>query len=168
MNEIMDNNNFSMQDVVNLIGKQAINVNQILLVVGDVQREMATVKNDITHLKDQFNTIDVSNEQRNAIRRKASKRVYETLGVPSDTRLFTKKDHLMVSKYSKALHGRIYHDVRRLGHLVYPIGNTRKLNYQQVINELEAWELEEGLDNFTHNVDMRAEANRIAGKMGYR
>ena len=170
----LNGGNYSIQDVVNLIGSQAVNVNQmaatlnhVVGTVGQLQAEQNELVNDVNYLKDQFNTLTLSGEQVAEIKRRVSMRVYETLGITSDADNRSKRDREMIRKYSRSLHMRVYRDIKKLGHLIIPIHYTRKINFQQVLNEIDAWNLREGIIAFMRNADERAEETRREGENNY-
>jgi hypothetical protein len=155
------NENFDMQQLMNITGQIGMNVNNISKQVGIVTTAVANIRTDVNQLTDRMDQLElkeeVTTEQAATINRTIHRRVYEILG--------DNKDDL--AKYTKIFSQRLYTDARRNAGLGNTYHATKKENFQRVLDYAESWTPSGGILKLKERADRMAEARRKAKEQGY-
>jgi len=169
MNEIMRNvvsgesvtPNFSMQELMNITGQNA-------MTVGNINRQLGIVVTTVNNLSDDVNMIksdmeilklneEVTTTQQEKIIETARRRTFEVLGT----------DIIDHKKYFRKFIGRLYSDTRKYAGLGSKIARTKKGDYQRVLDYIEAWMPVCGSAKLKSEADDNAKARLIAQSEGY-
>lgn len=162
MNEMMNyrNNNvtnekFDMQQLMNITGQTAMNLNNMSKQLGIVASAVNSLTDDVSTIKDDIFQLKMNEEitttQQETIIELARKRVLEIIG----------DDPIEVKKYFKIFIQRLYKDTRQNAGLGSKIARTKKCDYQRCIDYIEAWIPSCGC------AELRAKARLEAKKLGY-
>ncbi len=172
----MNKENYSMQDVINMLGKaseisvsneaklnmvieasgrQQERLDALSVSVEKVNKVVTEVKNE---LKDVKMNSELSSAQRKTMRNAVGRRVRELLGLPIGV---AKKDmdenqRTTFALYSDAFYGACWSEVKRMGHISHPYEITPKKFYDDGLRDIEAWYPELGIDG----LKAKAEQNR--------
>ena len=167
MNEMMNFNNngndgnFDMQQLMNITGQTAMNVNNMSRQLGIVASAVDTLTGDVISIKDDILQLKMNEEitttQQETIIELARKRVLEIIG----------DDPLEVKKYFKIFIQRLYKDTRQNAGLGSKIARTKKCDYQRCIDYIEAWIPSCGCASLRAKADANAKARLEAKKLGY-
>ena len=168
MNAIMnyENNNlectnFDMQQLMNITGQTAMNINNMSRQLGVVASAVDTIRTDVDGLTCRINILEqkeeVTTEQAATINRAIRKRVIDILG----------NNEFDLEKYRRIFHSRLYSDARKSAGLGNTYHATKKENYQRVIDFVEAWIPSCGCAELKRKADIKAEARRQAKELGY-
>lgn len=167
MNEMMNyenkntNGNFDMQQLVNVAGQTAMNVNNMSKQLGIIVSTVDTIKTDVGALTIRMDNLElneeITTEQSERIRELAEKRIVEILG----------NDPLERQKYFKIFIGKLYSDAKKNAGLGSKIDRTKKREYQRVIDYIEAWIPSCGCAALRTKADANAKARLEAKKLGY-
>lgn len=120
----------------------------------DVKTDIGSIKNEISDIK--YNE-EITTSQKRKIITAANTRVYQIIG----------NNALDKAKYYRTFISRLYGDARRYASMGSKIEETRKGDYQRVLNYIEAWNPSQGVAALKKEVDIKAEAKVIAKKLGY-
>lgn len=169
MNEMMNygnnnnatNGNFDMQQLVNITGQTAMNVNNMSKQMGIIASTVDTIRTDVGTLTIRMDNLElneeITTEQSERIRELAEKRIVEILG----------NDPLERQKYFKIFIGKLYSDAKKNAGLGSKIDRTKKREYQRVIDYIEAWIPSCGCASLRAKADANAKARLEAKKLGY-
>ena len=168
MNEMMNyrNNNvtnekFDMQQLMNITGQTAMNLNNMSKQLGVVASAVNSLTDDVNTIKDDIFQLKMNEEitttQQATIIELARKRVLEIIG----------DDPLEVKKYFKIFIQRLYKDTRQNAGLGSKIARTKKCDYQRCIDYIEAWIPSCGCAELRAKADANAKARLEAKKLGY-
>ena len=158
MNEIA---NFDMQQLMNITGQTAMNVD-------NMSRQLGIVVNAVNTLTDDVNTIkadifqlkeneEITTTQQETINELAKKRVIEIIG----------DDPLEIQKYLRIFIQRLYKETRQNAGLGSKVSRTKKCDYQRCIDYMEAWIPSCGCAALRTKADDNAKARLEAKKLGY-
>lgn len=164
MNEIMMNNyesKFDMQQLMNITGQTALNVNQMSKQMGiltstinDMQDNLGALSNRMDAIE---NTQEITTMQKDVITEVARKRVVQIIG----------DDPLEMAKYFRIFVQNLYKDARKYAGLSYRIEKTQKHNYQRILDYIEAWNPQCGCAAIRNRADQNAKARMEAKNLGY-
>ena len=176
-NEAVDNNSdFDMQQLINIIGQSAMTTQAITQQMGLIVAKTETLENNINevqsvlsskieklvndenaHYKELKENSEITTTKQEKIIETAQHRVSEILG-------FDDKEK---AKYFRTFILRIYSDARKYAGLGSKISRTKEGNYQRVIDFMDAWTPNEGINNLKRKADERAKYRREAKNLGY-
>jgi hypothetical protein len=152
---------FDFQQLMDITGKTAMNANRMSEQLGIIATAVDSIRTDVDSLTGRIDLLEQKEEitttQVEEIRKSACKRVYEILG----------DDKIMHAKYYRTFIGHLYRDMRRYAGLGSSISRTRKCEYQNCIDKIEAWNPSETCSGLKHEVDEKAKAIRVARQQGY-
>lgn len=168
MNEMMNyvnnnvtNENFDMQQLMNITGQTAMNLNNMSKQLGVVASAVNSLTDDVSTIKDDIFQLKMNEEitttQQETIIELARKRVIEIIG----------DDPLEVKKYFKIFIQRLYKETRQNAGLGSKIARTKKCDYQRCIDYIEAWIPSCGCASLRAKADANAKARLEAKKLGY-
>ena len=168
MNEMMNyennnvtNGNFDMQQLMNITGQTAMNLNNMSKQLGVVASAVNSLTDDVNTIKDDIFQLKMNEEitttQQETIIELARKRVLEIIG----------DDPIEVKKYFKIFIQRLYKDTRQNAGLGSKIARTKKCDYQRCIDYIEAWIPSCGCAELRAKADANAKARLEAKKLGY-
>lgn len=161
--------NFCMQDLVNIVGKNAVNVDAITMNVSNMSKQMGVLATEVNSMRSDLSAVvsdvenlklneEITTDQAAVITRAAKLRICEILGDTSS---------LDYKKYSKIFFKRLYGDTRACAGLGSSIYRTHKGNYQNVVNYIEAWNPKGGCAALKEKADVSAKNRRQAIETGY-
>ncbi len=101
-----------------------------------VQNRLDAFNTRITNLED---NAEITTEQRRAIKKAVTRKVYEILELPLRRQDWTQKNKMDSQIYSPLFFKRCYTEVSNLGHLASPYGLTTKANYADAIKDIGEW-----------------------------
>ena len=161
MNETMNYGNFDMQQLMNITGQTAMNLNNMSKQLGVVATAVNSLTDDVSAIKDDIFQLKMNEEitttQQETIIELARKRVLEIIG----------DDPLEVKKYFKIFIQRLYKETRQNAGLGSKIARTKKCDYQRCIDYIEAWIPSCGCAELRAKADANAKARLEAKKLGY-
>lgn len=161
MNETMNYGNFDMQQLMNITGQTAMNLNNMSKQLGVVATAVNSLTDDVSAIKDDIFQLKMNEEitttQQETIIELARKRVLEIIG----------DDPIEVKKYFKIFIQRLYKDTRQNAGLGSKIARTKKCDYQRCIDYIEAWIPSCGCAELRAKADANAKARLEAKKLGY-
>ena len=168
MNEMMNyrNNNvtnekFDMQQLMNITGQTAMNLNNMSKQLGIVVSAVNSLTDDVSTIKDDIFQLKMNEEitttQQETIIELARKRVLEIIG----------DDPIEVKKYFKIFIQRLYKDTRQNAGLGSKIARTKKCDYQRCVDYIEAWIPSCGCAELRAKADANVKARLEAKKLGY-
>jgi hypothetical protein len=100
---------------------------------------------------------EITDTQKDIILDNAKRRVMEILSYDEDN----------VARYFRTFISSLYTDMRKYKGLGSKVATTKKRNYDNVIEGIDAWVPECGINNLKIKVDSRASANKRAKAAGY-
>ena len=167
MNEMMNyrNNNvtnekFDMQQLMNITGQTAMNLNNMSKQLGIVASAVNSLTDDVSTIKDDIFQLKINEEitttQQETIIELARKRVLEIIG----------DDPIEVKKYFKIFIQRLYKDTRQNAGLGSKIARTKKCDYQRCVDYIEAWIPSCGCAELRAKADANVKARLEAKKLG--
>lgn len=170
MNEMMMNNgnnndngngNYDMQQLMNIVGQSAMNLNNMSRQLGIVASAVNTLTEDVSTMKDDIFQLkeneEITTTQQETINELARKRVLEIIG----------NDPLEVQKYLRIFIQRLYKETRQNAGLGSKIARTKKCDYQRCVDYIEAWIPSCGCAELRAKADANAKARLEAKKLGY-
>lgn len=164
MNEMTMNyetGNWDMQQLMNITGQTAMNLNNMGKQLGVVTTAVNGLTDDVNTIKAKLKKIEyneeITTDQNNAIIEAAKKRVCQIIG----------GDAFEIKKYFRIFVMRLYKDTRKHAGLGSKISRTRKGDFQRCINYIEAWIPSCGCAKLKSEADEKAEAKRKAKSLGY-
>ena len=173
--------NFSMQDLANIVGRQAVTVDTMIKGLSDVakkQDRMSSKIDEILVKQDEFSTRvdnienkeEIKEEQKDLIKQLVGRKVIEVLGLPLDVprRKWTDEQKAYYNLYSGTVYGALYTEVRAKGHLAGRLGATSKGNYKEAISDIENWYPACGLETLKRKAEKDRVAKLEADKMALR
>ena len=165
-----------MQQLINIIGQSAMTTQAITQQMGLIVAKTETLENNINevqsvlsskieklvndenaHYKELKENSEITTTKQEKIIETAQHRVSEILG-------FDDKEK---AKYFRTFILRIYSDARKYAGLGSKISRTKEGNYQRVIDFMDAWTPNEGINNLKRKADERAKYRREAKNLGY-
>lgn len=153
--------NFDMQQLMNITGQTAMNVNHLSRQVGIIATAVDGIRTDVDSLTNRMDNLElkeeITTEQAATIQRTVHKRVYDAIGHDKDD----------LAKYTRIFSKRLYNDARKYAGLGSPYHATKKENYQRVLDYIEAWSPTGGCMELKKEADKKAEARRRAKNLGY-
>lgn len=156
---------FSIQDLANIVGQNAMQMGEMFGIVSNTAKKVDDISDRMDKYEKRLHVIEeekeVSSAQRKMIRRTASRRICEVLGVNVKKGQRTKEEKEVYALYSRKAFGVCYSEVQKLGHLSYPIECTPQKFYNEAIKDIDAWYPANGLAELKRE----AEEERIA-RMG--
>lgn len=168
MSEIMNfendngnDRNFDMQQLMNITGQTAINLNNMSKQLGIVASAVNDIRSDVEGLSGRMDILEqkeeITTEQAATINRSVRKRVGNILGDNEDD----------LAKYRRIFSASLYGDARKYAGLGNTYPATKKENFQRVIDYIEAWIPSCGCAELKKKADIKAEARRKAKELGY-
>ena len=170
MNEMMMNNgnnndngngNYDMQQLMNIVGQSAMNLNNMSRQLGIVASAVNTLTEDVSTMKDDIFQLkeneEITTTQQETINELARKRVLEIIG----------NNPLEVQKYLRIFIQRLYKETRQNAGLGSKIARTKKCDYQRCVDYIEAWIPSCGCAELRAKADANAKARLEAKKLGY-
>lgn len=170
MNEMMMNNgnnndngngNYDMQQLMNIVGQSAMNLNNMSRQLGVVASAVNTLTEDVSTMKDDIFQLkeneEITTTQQETINELARKRVLEIIG----------NNPLEVQKYLRIFIQRLYKETRQNAGLGSKIARTKKCDYQRCVDYIEAWIPSCGCAELRAKADANAKARLEAKKLGY-
>lgn len=165
MNEMMNfennNENFDMQQLINITGQTAMNINNMSKQLGIVASAVDNIRSDVDGLTDRMDRLEqkeeITTEQAATINRTVRKRVGDILGNNEND----------LAKYRRIFSASLYCDARKYAGLGNTYPATKKENFQRVIDYIEAWIPSCGCSELKNKADIKAEARRKAKELGY-
>lgn len=155
------NGNFDIQQLMNITGQTAMNVNNMSRQLGIVANAVDTIRDDVGTLTNRIDDLELNEEittaQCEMIRELSEKRIVEILG----------NDSLERQKYFRIFIGRLYSDAKKNMCLGSKIDRTKKRDYQRVVDYIEAWIPSCGCATLRAKADANAKARLEAKKLGY-
>lgn len=121
--------------------------------MSSLKGEVSSVKGDIVDLKDNYH---VTPEQLKSMHNAANSRIYIIL-----------PDEFDRAKYGRCFYRRMYTDAKQYAGLGATLAQTKKRDFQRVIDYFEAWTPSCGCVGLKTIIDKKAEANRKAKELGY-
>lgn len=153
--------NFDLQQLMNINGQIAMNVNGISKQMGIIATAVDTLRTDMGDLTGRMDVLEQKEEitttQTEEIRNSACKRIYEILGDEKVTH----------EKYFRTFIKRLYSDTRHEAGLGSSIARTRKCDYQRCVDYIEAWIPSKGCAALKEEIDEKAKARKLAREQGY-
>lgn len=158
--------NFSMQDLANIVGRQAITVDTMIKGFSNLTKSQADMAKkldvaikDISGLKE-WKRQDIENrvvnkQERRTIRRAVHRRVFELLELPWKVgkEEWTRKQRDDYALYSNQFHRSCYSEVSKLGHLGSPYDETLGKFYDESLKDIEAWYPDCGVDGLKRKAE---------------
>lgn len=155
------NGNFDLQQLMNIVGQNALMSQNINKQLGVVTIAVTNLSDDVNIMKTDIESLKLNEEvtttQQETIIETAQRRVLEILG----------DDALEKQKYFKIFAKRIYTDSRHNAGLGSKISRTKKGDFQRVIDYMEAWIPSCGCAELRAKADKNAEVRKIAREQGY-
>lgn len=153
--------NFTMQEIMNITGQNALTVKGIGEQLGIVAERVNMISRDINTLKVDMDELKLNEEvtttQQEVIIEMGRKRILEILGT----------NPLDVQKYFKIFIQKLYSETRKKAGLGSKISRTKKCDYQRVLDYMEAWNPSCGVYVLKTKADSNAIARKIAREDGY-
>ena len=160
-NNNLETTNFDMQQLMNITGQTAMNINHMSRQLGVVASAVDTIRTDVDGLTCRINILEqkeeVTTEQAATINRAISKRIFEILG----------NNEADLEKYRRIFYSRLYSDGRKYAGLGNTYHATKKENFQRVIDFVESWRPSCGCAELKKKADIKAEARQKAKELGY-
>lgn len=166
MNEMMNyeetNGNFDMQQLMNITGQTAMNLNNMSKQLGVVATAVNSLTDDVNSIKDDIIQLkeneEITTTQQEMIVELAKKRIIIIIG----------NDPLEIQKYFRIFILCLYKDARKNAGLGSKIARTKKCDYQRCIDYIEAWFPGCGCAELRAKADANAKARREAKELGYK
>lgn len=157
-----NNGNFDLQQLMNITGQTALNINHMSKQMGIMATAVDNMRTDLDGLTGRMDRLEqkeeISTAQKEAMKRALYKRCYEITG----------EDPLEIKKYFGSLVARCWSDAKKEAGVGARYEETKKENFQRAIDFFERWSPKEGCANFKDAVDIKAEARRKAKELGYK
>ena len=164
MNQMINNEsnvNYDMQQLMNITGQTAMNINNMSRQLGVVASAVDSIRTDVDGLTDRMNNLEqkeeVTTEQAATINRVIRKRIGDILGNNEED----------LAKYRRIFSASLYRDARRCAGLGISYQATKKENYQRVLDFAEAWIPACGCAELKRKADLKAEARQKVKELGY-
>ena len=156
-----NNENFDMQQLMNITGQTALNINNMSKQLGIVASAVDTIRTDVDDLTGRMNILEqkeeITTEQASTINRAIRKRVGDILGNNEED----------LAKYRRIFSASLYGDARKYAGLGNTYPATKKENFQRVIDYVESWIPSCGCSELKRKADDKAKARRKAKELGY-
>lgn len=165
MNEVTNyganNENFDMQQLMNITGQTALNINNMSKQLGIVASAIDTIRTDVDGLTGRMDRLEqkeeITTEQASTINRAIRKRVGDILGNNEED----------LAKYRRIFSASLYGDARKYAGLGNTYPATKKENFQRVIDYVESWIPSCGCSELKRKADDKAKARIKAKELGY-
>ena len=171
MNNLSENNNFSMQQLTNLVGQTSMNVNALIGKIGELSQKVDVFDDRMGNIENRMDTLEtkeeITYEQQNTIDSLISQVVYSRLGIGSSPSKWTDEEREINAKYGRTFRRRLRKEVSNKGHLAFPFRTTKKGHFVEACKDIEAWIPRNGVDGLMREADATAKANRKAKELGY-
>lgn len=156
-----NNENFDIQQLMNITGQTALNVNNMSKQLGIVASTVNNLVDDVNSMKDDIFQLkeneEITTTQQETIIELARKRVLEIIG----------DDSFEIQKYFRIFVQRLYKETRHNAGLGSKISRTKKCDYQRCIDYIEAWIPSCGCAALRTKADENAKSRRMAKDLGY-
>ena len=159
--ENINNDNFDIVALTNLVGTSAMTVNQMSRQMGilnsameNINGRMNNVEADIEELK--YNT-EVTSNQAQKIKDIAAKKIMEIFD----------SNNLDRDKYYSIFIRRLYSESKKYSGLGATIYRTLKGDFQRTVNFIESWTPKCGILELKNYADEKAENKKILREQGY-
>jgi vacuolar-type H+-ATPase subunit I/STV1 len=130
-------------------------------IVGSMSKQLNGISDTICVLNDRMTNLElneeITEEQAKNLNKTAKRRIVEIL----------KGNELDMAKYFRYFILRLYSDMKKYHNMGSSFKTTKKRYYQSLIDNIEAWIPDEGIQNLKDKIDKKAEAKRIAREDGY-
>lgn len=175
----MSDKNFELQDVINIIGEQAVIVKQNGLDIGAINEQVGIISKKITRMDGDIGSIkddikdlkeneEITSEQVKRIKNTAKRRVYECLNINTFKESLMSDEELdNYLKYFRTFIVHLYNDTKMYTGLASQIECTKKREYQRALDFIEAWTPKEGIEKLKLKIDTKAKRNRELKAAGY-
>ena len=160
--------NFSMQDLANIVGQNALQMQTVISTVQSTAKEVKKISDDFddfkaetrANIKDIRENGEIETEDVDLIKNLVHRKVIEILGLPLDVprRKWTSEQLAYYKLYSGAVYGACYREVRAKGHFAGKTPKTRAKNLKDAIKDVESWYPAYGLET----LKLKAEKDRAA------
>ena len=165
MNEVTNygtnKKNFDMQQLMNITGQTALNINNMSKQLGIVASAIDTIRTDVDGLTGRMDRLEqkeeITTEQASTINRAIRKRVGDILGNNEED----------LAKYRRIFSASLYGDARKYAGLGNTYPATKKENFQRVIDYVESWIPSCGCSELKRKADDKAKARMKAKELGY-
>ena len=165
MNEVTNyganNKNFDMQQLMNITGQTALNINNMSKQLGIVASAIDTIRTDVDGLTGRMDRLEqkeeITTQQASTINRAVRKRVGDILGNNEED----------LAKYRRIFSASLYGDARKYAGLGNTYPATKKENFQRVIDYVESWIPSCGCSELKRKADDKAKARIKAKELGY-
>ena len=158
-NNNLEGTNFDMQQLMNITGQTAMNINNMSRQLGVVASAVDNLTYDVNSMKDDIYQLKLNEEitsiQKDTIKLAALKKVIRYIGDDPEEK----------EKYFKIFIHRLYADTRRNAGLNSRIEMTKKRDYQRCLDYIEAWNPD--CAALRAKADANAKARLAAKKLGY-
>lgn len=164
MNEIknMNNNNFDIQTLMNIVGQTSMSVQGVAQQLGIVATEVTNLRSSYNNLESRMEQLElneeVTSDMKTRIHNAANARIKILLG---------EKDTVEYAKYSRGFYGMLWTDSKANGGVGNKIEQTKKRDYQRVLDYIDSWIPSCGVSTLKKYIDERAKAKKIAREQGY-
>ena len=156
-----NNSNYDMQQILNITGQTAMNIQAMSKQMGIVTTAINSLTDDVSIIKTDIDQLKLNEEvtttQAEVIIEVATKRTVQILG----------EDALERQKYFRIFIKKLYSDARHYAGLGNKIARTKKGDFQRVIDYIESWVPSCGFAALRTKADKNAEARKIARSQGY-
>ena len=160
-NNNLEITNFDMQQLMNITGQTAMNINNMSRQLGVVASAVNSLTDDVNSMKDDIYQLkqneEITTTQQETINTSAKHRVLEIIG----------DDPLEIKKYMKIFIKKLNADTRNEAGLGSKIARTKKCDYQRCLDYIEAWNPSCGCATLRARADANAKARLEAKKLGY-
>ena len=160
-NNNLETTNFDMQQLMNITGQTAMNINHMSRQLGVITSAVDNLTYDVNSMKDDIYQLKLNEEitsiQKDTIKLAALKKVIRYIGDDPEEK----------EKYFKIFIHRLYADTRRNAGLNSRIEMTKKRDYQRCIDYIEAWIPCGGCSSLKARADENAKARVKARQLGY-
>ncbi len=157
-----NNGNFDLQQLMNITGQTALNINHMSKQMGILTTTVDNLRTDFDGLTGRMDRLEqkeeISTAQKETLRRSVCNRCYDIIG----------EDPVAKEKYFHSLVKRCWSDTKKEAGVGARYEETKKENFQRAIDYIERWIPKEGCQNFKDAVDIKAEAKRKAKELGYK
>ena len=166
-----NSDNFTMQELMNIVGQSTMTVNSVGKQMGLIVSRMDSIESEIntwkSETKSKFDDTkerldnleyrsEVTTAQAKTIRKTAGKRIRDILGNGEE-----------YSKYSSMFFARLYSEAKEKGGLGEQISTTCKGDFPKVIDFIEAWTPACGISDLKEYADLQAKQRKNAKDKGY-
>lgn len=159
---IVKNNNFDIQTLMNIVGQNAVAVQNIVAAVDHVSTQIADVKSDISSLDNRMfqieNNEEITSKQVTEIKNAAAARCYELIDSDDD---YEKR------KYFSPFIRTLYSYIKKNAGCGHKIECTQKGDFQNVMDHIQKWKPIGGVNALKEKIDNDAKTNKRLREEGY-